>query len=240
MSFTRRTSLPARSSSRGGFTLVELLVVIGIIALLAGVALGPITGAMKTAKDNAAMQTTHSLYLADFQYSVDNATQGQFADAADAGFIAQALLNGGYIQDPTIFYLSGGNAQKWQTAGAAAGITKAFVSWDFMGVNGPAAGGTTPDIGVGTNDPDQLPLIWSTGNTINIPTGQGGVAGTAVVNGAGKNPLGTDGIPVVFKSGSSVFKKTTLIGPPPTIATFIDASFVPANATNYVVRDGSE
>src|SRR3984957_13233218 len=127
MSFTRRLPLSARSSSGGGITLVELLVVIGIITLLAGVALGPITGAMKTAKDNAAMQTTHSLYLADFQYSVDN--NGSFADGADAGIIAQGLFNGGYLTDPGILIISGRNAVKYVGTAPGTGLQKQNVSW---------------------------------------------------------------------------------------------------------------
>jgi prepilin-type N-terminal cleavage/methylation domain-containing protein len=237
MSFTRRLPLSARSSSRGGFTLVELLVVIGIIALLAGVALGPITGAMKTAKDNAAMQTTHSLYLADFQYSVDNTSQGQFADGTDGGAIAQELLNGGYITDPSIFYLAGGAATKFVGANAANSITLKNVSWDFYGVTGAGSGAST-FVGVGTNDPDQLPLIWTTGNTITLPGGAGAY-GPAVVNVPGGNPLGTDGIPVVYKSGSSAFKKTNVIGPPAQITQFVDESYNPPAGTVYAIRPGA-
>jgi prepilin-type N-terminal cleavage/methylation domain-containing protein len=231
MPITRRSLFSARKS-RGGFTLVELLVVIAIIALLAGVAVGPITGAMKTAKDNAGMQTTHSLYISDFNYTIDNQN---FADAQDAGYIARALLNGGYITDTSIFYLPGGNTQKWAAADAAGGITAAYVAWDFYGVNGA---GATPYVGVSTTDPDQLPLLWSTGNTVVLPAAAGQY-GTATVNGSGKNAFGTDGIPVAYKSGASAFKKVSVLSSG-LISQFVDNSFVmPAN-TQYVVRQGSE
>ena len=62
----------ARKLRRDGFTLVELLVVIGIIAILAGIALGPITSGIEKAKENAGMQTARSINLLSFSYANDN------------------------------------------------------------------------------------------------------------------------------------------------------------------------
>jgi prepilin-type N-terminal cleavage/methylation domain-containing protein len=229
MSSPRRLFHSARSrSGKGGFTLVELLVVIAIIALLAGIAIGPITHAMSVAKDNAGMQTTHSLYIADFQYSIDNS---HFADAADSGGIAQAMLQGGYVSDPTLFYL-GGNTVKYTGTDAAHGIQNTNVSWDFLG---SGAGGSYN--GLTTSDPDQLPLVWATGNKIVIPASSG-TYGTATINGNGKNYYGSDGIPVAYKSGVSTFQKVSDVTTS-TIAKFIDNSYVPPANTTYAVRAGS-
>jgi prepilin-type N-terminal cleavage/methylation domain-containing protein len=229
MSSPRRLLCSARSSSgKGGFTLVELLVVIAIIALLAGIAIGPITHAMSVAKDNAGMQTTHSIYIADFQYSIDNS---HFADAADSGGIAQGLLQGGYVSDPTLFYL-GGNTTKYTGTDAAHGMQAQNVSWDFLGTG---TGGSYN--GLSTSDPDQLPLVWSTGNKIVIPAA-GGTYGTATINGNGKNYYNTDGIPVAYKSGVSTFHHPTDVTTG-TISNFIDNSYNPPANTTYLVRAGS-
>jgi hypothetical protein len=180
------------------------------------------------------MQTSHSLYLADFQYSIDN--NGAFADGADAGVICQAFFNGGYLTDPSILILTGGTATKYVGTTPGTNLTKDNVSWDFYGVN--STGGTPAPVGVGTNDPDQLPLLWSTGNTIAAPTT--GAYSQATLNQPGKNPLGTDGIPVAYKSGASQFKKVNQIGPPAIVTQFIDNSIIVPNGTTYVVRQGSE
>ncbi len=235
MSSLRRHFRSARSSSgKGGFTLVELLVVIAIIALLAGVAIGPITHALQLAKENAAMQTSHSLYLADFQYSVDQ--QGSFADGTDAGVLCRELFNGGYLTDPTILVITGGNAQKYVGTTPATGLAAQNVSWDFFGLNSTSNGGAPQ--GLSTSDPEQLPIVWATGNTVSAPATN--AYSTATVSAAGKNPTGSDGIPVAYKSGVSKFAKVNQIGPPPVITQFIANSIViPANTT-YVVRIGSE
>src|ERR1700678_4413880 len=92
----RRT---AHCNSRGGFTLVELLVVIGIIAILAGVALGPITSGIKKANHSKGLQTAHVLALAEFQYSNDNnqaypdsLNTGNGGGGATAGSVANCLV----------------------------------------------------------------------------------------------------------------------------------------------------
>src|ERR1700691_5774761 len=95
-------------SNRGGFTLVELLVVIGIIAILAGVALGPITNGIKKAKQSAGLQSAHALGLA--MYSAANDNNQLYPDkaggSATAADVAATLLSGGYVTDATIFGLS--------------------------------------------------------------------------------------------------------------------------------------
>src|SRR5271156_2722853 len=93
----------ARNSSRGGFTLVELLVVIGIIAILAGVALGPITNGIKQAKHNTALQTGREVGQVCFAYESDT---GFYPADATGVAIAQDLITANYVTDPSVFAIS--------------------------------------------------------------------------------------------------------------------------------------
>jgi prepilin-type N-terminal cleavage/methylation domain-containing protein len=228
-------SLSAARQS-GGFTLVELLVVIGIIAILAGVALGPITNGIKKAKESAAMQTTRTLALAEFQYSNDN--NQTYPDGADAGAISGALFTGNYVSDPGIFIISGDSkATKYSGTGtfAATGCT-----YDYMGVTGGTA---TTYSGVGAAAPDQTPLVWS--QDTNVPAIPTGTAPTGAEF-APNNPLfGSDGIAVAYHSNNAYFRApvgtTPATGAYPDTkgdALFIDNTFNPQNVT-YAKRLGS-
>ena len=216
----------------GGFTLVELLVVIGIIAILAGVALGPITNGIKKAKESAAMQTCRTLALAEFQSSNDN--NGAYPDGTDAGIIAQELVTGNYISDPSIFLVSGD--QTATKAVSNTSITKTNVSYDFTGVNGTG----NPVAGVGSSAPDQLPLVWTPDPGAILPTGDNqGTAFTPSATGL----FGTDGIAVAYKSNNSFFRApqsaVTPAFPGQGKAIFVDNTATGIQGANYVARYGS-
>src|SRR5437667_12587568 len=64
-------------SRRSAFTLVELLVVIGIIALLISVLLPALTKARRAARTSACMSNIRQLCMAEIQYVQDN--KGRFS-----------------------------------------------------------------------------------------------------------------------------------------------------------------
>ena len=208
MSFPQTKTLSCRSS-KGGFTLVEILVVIAIIALLAGVALPAVTGAIKKAKENAAMQTSHGLGLAEFQYATDN--NGVFPGALPSATPAVAiggstdiftLMVPTYIQNTDALWISGAGGAKYSGVG---GLQKTNVSWD-------ATVHTSDQTGLTTNDPDQTPAIMSTGSTIaTFGTVGTPAAAKATITGAdvAANPFGTDGVAVVYKDLSSAFETSS-------------------------------
>jgi prepilin-type N-terminal cleavage/methylation domain-containing protein len=201
--------------SRAGFTLVELLVVIGIIAILAGVALGPITRAMKSAKQSAGMQTARTLALSEFQYANDN--NSSYPDSGNTGAdnggvsassVANCLINGGYISDPSIFFISGSTLESKYTGSMTlpVNIPATSISFDFCG--------STNGNGVNPNTPDQIPLVWSSNLNVTsslLQTASTG-GGPVYVTVANTTPFATAGMAVCYKSNSASFVTATASG----------------------------
>ena len=217
-----------RTANAGGFTLVELLVVIGIIAILAGVALGPITGGIKKAKESGAMQTTRTIALAEFQYANDN--DQSYPDGTDAGVVGLALITGNYVSDPGLFFISGDTTGAIKLAGVATSFKAVNCSYDFTGVGA--------NVGVPSTAPDQLPLVWSTGQTgLAYPAANVGQA-FAPAGGV----FGKDGIAICYKSNNAFFRapngNASILFPPQGQAIFIDQTFDPSGVT-YLIRAGA-
>jgi prepilin-type N-terminal cleavage/methylation domain-containing protein len=228
-----RFRVPAsRCYQAGGFTLVELLVVIGIIAILAGVALGPITKGIAKARESAAMQTCSTIALAEFQYQNDNS---QYPDGANAQAVAAALVNGGYISDPSIFYIAADSSAQKPTTVAAFKTGTTNVSFDFCGTTGA---GATTYAGIPTAAPDATPIVWTEGQTgLTIPNAADTGASFLPTDGI----FGKDGIAISYKSNNAVFQtpntQTSVTWPAQLYAVFVPQSFDPSTYT-YAIRTG--
>jgi prepilin-type N-terminal cleavage/methylation domain-containing protein/prepilin-type processing-associated H-X9-DG protein len=91
-------SIPAPRSR--GFTLVELLVVIGIIALLIGILLPALSKARKAAQETVCMSNMHQ-WAVGFQIYADS-NKGALPDDAPDGFSSPIVDNAAAKADPTV------------------------------------------------------------------------------------------------------------------------------------------
>jgi general secretion pathway protein G len=90
----------------GGFTLVEILIVIVILGILAGVTVLAVTGITDKGKQSACATDSHALVSAEEAYNAEHMTYGTMTE----------LVSGGRIHEPsTLFTIA--------VAGPATGYT---------------------------------------------------------------------------------------------------------------------
>jgi prepilin-type N-terminal cleavage/methylation domain-containing protein len=224
----------ARYLRRGGFTLVELLVVIGIIAILAGVALGPITRGIKQAQENATLQVSHQIGILEFAYSNDyNQVYPAPTGANGTGNnVADVLLNGGYTSTPSLFYVAGTpSAAKYTGSTAPYSMSTAShtVNWDFM----YNKSGTT---GLTSNSSDATPLVQLTGGTAPTMAQTFAPPGATLTLATNSTAFGADGLAVYFKGHTAKFLKGVSTGATSaTVAGWIDTTFNDPNGLSYAL-----
>jgi prepilin-type N-terminal cleavage/methylation domain-containing protein len=221
------------SSGRRGFTLVELLVAIGILAILAGVALGPIIHAIKQAQENATVQTAHQMGVLEFSYANDHGQIYPYGTTSEA--IANLLLNGGYASNPDTFYVTGtAGAAKYTGTAAPYSLRKNNVNWDYV-VNGAFA------TGLSDATCDLTPLCQLTGSIdlAPLPTTVGN--GLTLTIDPAQAPFGSDGIAVVYKGGNAVFVRCHAVTPAKAINTpsspvpWVGPQYADPKAANYAL-----
>jgi prepilin-type N-terminal cleavage/methylation domain-containing protein len=218
--FTNRLHIRT-ASKRGGFTLVELLVVIGIIAILAGVALGPITNGIKQAKHNAAMQYTRQIGQICFAYATDNSNNNNsYPTGATSEAIANTLLNSNYVNDPSIFLITGVNTTKvpYTPAAGTFALKSTNVSYNFTALTT-----TAPTGGITSATGDLIPLVYFSDSSTDLTYPLTAGKAYTVTLDPKKSPFGGDGIAVFYKGNNAVYIKAG------TTTQYVVDNFVSAN-----------
>ncbi len=208
-----------RTSSKAGFTLIELMIVVAIIAIIAAVAIPKLISARISANENAAIATLRSIAAAQQQLQASSAIDTDADGGGEYGFFGELagadpvrVYNGGApavgtavadVLDPTYLPVQFGNVVDSGAGGAVERQGYYFQMYLPEAGLSPIAG--IPEDAAGGNntlpDPDNAELIWccyawpvqttKTGNRAFFINEQGDVMGT-------QNRLGGSGVGTVY------------------------------------------
>jgi type IV pilus assembly protein PilA len=85
--------MPEQSSQEGGFTLIELMVVVLIVAILLAIAIPTLLGSRSRANNRAAQQALRTSLTAELTWYSDHSSSPQpYADAATLATVEPALV----------------------------------------------------------------------------------------------------------------------------------------------------
>jgi type II secretory pathway pseudopilin PulG len=213
-----RDFLPARDSSQVGLTRVELLVFVGILVILAGVGVGPISNYLKRAKIHRAVESARTINTLLSQYATDNngvyPTGENTSAAGKSEGIARNLLANHYTPDAAIFAV-GSTAMYSGTKPDFSDIAAANISWDFTG----CANATT---GITSDASDYLPVLYTTGESVIYPTTPGTGLNLPL---SGNGPFAKSGVVVAYKGNNATFIRGTPSGTTLECRDFISTAF---------------
>ncbi len=173
-----------------------------VMAILAGIALGPITKGIEKAKESAAIQQSRAIELAMVAYADHN---GAYPGGSTSTQVFQKLLDGNYIADPGLFYILGMPGKVRATSNQ---LTADNVCFDVTS-------------GITASSPDQLPVVFVTGYTIHY---SGGVPPDSLPGFVHPFP----GMAVAYKNSSAHFWQALPDGRVPGV---VPVAFDPGGAT---------
>jgi hypothetical protein len=170
--------------------------------------LGPIGPGIKKAKESSALQQTHAIILAMFEYANDH--NGAYPDGKSSTEVFQKLIDGNYISDPTVFYLS---SMTGKTKAVGNKLTADNVSFDVTS-------------GVDADSSEDVPVVFSSGYTVTY-------APDAVATRDPNSITPFSGIAEAYKNNSARF---TIAATDGSIPAFVPATFVAGSETYRQLR----